>query len=154
MHELQSYRATDVCAFAADHLGDLTGVIDPNPPPRKRYAGMPADEALAVSQLRRYGYDKRCAHLGKAAGDLAQRGRPGTNSTNRYDARLVRVVDFGRALSSMSNIDSTLVQMYYSDGESLTLISQATGVSVRTLSSRLPIARRALLNALEAFNLV
>jgi DNA-directed RNA polymerase specialized sigma24 family protein len=115
---------------------------------------MPADEALAVSQLRRYGYDKRQAHLGKGAGDLAQRGRPGTNSTNRYDARLVRVVDFGRALSSMSNIDSTLVQLYYCDGESLTLVSQALGISVRTLSTRLPLARRALLNALEEFNLL
>ena len=117
----------------------------------RRLRGLASDEALAIAQLRRYGYDRRAARLGNAATDLDPRGRPGSNGgrTNRYDARIVRVVDFDRALSSIGGHNAAMLQMYYCDGEDQALVAEAIGVSIRTLHGMLPKALQLLVSALE-----
>lgn len=120
----------------------------------QRGRGLDANEALAVAHLRAYGYDRRAVIHGRVACYEQRPGRPGPNHPTRFDARIVRVIDFGRALASIGSDFSTILQLYHCDGESITDICRAVGYSPRKLWARLPEARQALVRALSEANLL
>jgi DNA-directed RNA polymerase specialized sigma24 family protein len=136
----------------------LFAAADPKPQrskPRKLH-GIPADEALALAQLRRYTCERRQAISGRTTTNIDPRNQPGKNSSraNRYDARIIRCIDFANALNTLDALDSTILQLVYSDGETLETTAKATGWSTRHIVDRLPAARRALMLALEERNLL
>jgi len=138
-------------------LPRLLGVTEESPTgsrneARRRLRALTSIEALAVAQLKRFAYDRRAARLGKAAGDLDPQGRVGPEGrgTQRYDARIVRVIDFERALDAVGGHNAALLQMYYCDGESPALIGEALGVTAVTIRAMLGPALKLLVHQLES----
>ncbi len=122
----------------------------------QRRGALPADEALALAHLRRYTCERRQALSGRTTTNVDPRNQPGRNSNraNRWDDRLIRCIDFARALSELDPLESVILQLVYCDGETLEAAGRATGRSARHIQDRLPIARRALVVALEERNLL
>ena len=74
--------------------------------------------------------------------------------TREIDARIVRVVDFERALSHLSEEHQSLLILTYREHRDQRRVSDPTGVSVRALAYKLPAARQALASILDRLDLL
>jgi len=113
---------------------------------------MSPDEALAVARLRQWCFD-RLALAGAKTCDYRRSGWQQRNDRT-FDARLVRVVDFGRALGRLDAEEQQALVLTYRDRERLPRIAQALGCSIRKLSYLVPAARRKLATELDRLNLL
>jgi len=71
-----------------------------------------------------------------------------------YDARIVRVMDFERALARLPEEEQAILMLIYRDREGQRRTSQSMRCSARKLSYTLPIARQHLAAELERLDLL
>lgn len=110
--------------------------------------GMMPDEVLAVCRLRQWAADR--------AGQVTNYQREGWRERRTRDsnARIVRVIDFERALSRLTEEHQAILLLTYREHQPQDRVSTLTGVSVRTLSYKLPAARQALARILDLLDLL
>lgn len=109
---------------------------------------MMPDEVLAVCRLRQWSADRAAMR----AGNVTNYQREGWTErrTLNNDARIVRVIDFERALSRLSREHQKNLMLIYREHQDYRAVAQATGVSVRALSA----ARQALARTLDLLDLL
>ena len=113
---------------------------------------MMPDEVLAVCRLRQWTQDR--AALRHGAVSQARTHGWTDRRTRAHDARLVRVLDFERALCRIAPQAQALLLLMYRDGFDQRRAADTAGVSVRALAYKLPLARQALAAALDALDLL
>jgi DNA-directed RNA polymerase specialized sigma24 family protein len=74
--------------------------------------------------------------------------------TRAHDARIVRVLDFERALACIAPQAQALLLLTYRDGFDHRRPADTAGLSVRALAYKLPLARQALAAALDSLDLL
>ena len=114
--------------------------------------GMMPDEVLAVCRLRQWAFDRAAMRSGQVTN--YQREGWTERRTRNSDARLVRVIDFERALSRLSQEHQAILMLIYREHQDYRAAAAATGVSVRALSYKLPAARQALASILDRLDLL
>ena len=114
--------------------------------------GMMPDEVLAVCRLRQWTHDR--AALRHGAVSQAKTHGWTDRRTRAHDARLVRVLDFERALSQIAPQAQALLLLVYRDGFDQRRAADTAGLSVRALAYKLPAARQALAAALDSLDLL
>ena len=114
--------------------------------------GMMPDEVLAVCRLRQWTRDR--AALRHGAVSQAKTHGWTDRRTRAHDARLVRVLDFERALARLTPQAQALLLLMYRDGFGQRRTADTTGVSLRALAYKLPLARQALVAALDSLDLL
>jgi hypothetical protein len=109
---------------------------------------MMPDEVLAVCRLRQWAADR--------AGQVTNYQREGWRERRTRDsnARIVRVIDFERALSRLTEEHQAILLLTYREHQPQDRVSILTGVSVRALSYKLPAARQALAKILDLLDLL
>lgn len=102
---------------------------------------------LAVLRIKQWRQDRTHLHAGrisnyKKTGWIARRAA-------QFDARIVRVLDFERALATLTPHQQSILLAAYGDGERHREIARIEGVPDRTLHYQLKGARAQLANALN-----
>lgn len=115
---------------------------------------MTTTEALALARLRQWSAERQALKQGKIRNYLAQPGRPSGPATNRYDAALVRCIDFEREFSKLPTDTQTLLLMTYRENQPQRVVAQITGWSPRKLSYMLPAALSQLASLLDRADLL
>lgn len=111
-------------------------------------------EHLAVARLRQFAYDRRQLRHGRACDTKPKPGRTNPRQPNRFDARLVRCIDFERAFATLRPEHQALLWLRYADGDDMPATAAAAGVSIRTATNHMPAARKALAQALDRLDLL
>ena len=111
-------------------------------------------EALAAAWLRSHGANKQMIKAGRNQCYDAKRGRPGTNSTSRFDARVVGVIDGDRIMAQLDPNDAALLVLKFIHGRDLSECSRALAKSQRTISYRINSALSELARLLEYNDMV
>ena len=103
---------------------------------------MSPDEALAVARLRQWCFDR----LSLASARTCEYQRHGWQQRNdrTFDARLVRVIDFGRALGKLDAEEQAALVLTYRDRQRLPETARALCCSTRKVAYLVPAARRKL----------
>ncbi len=113
---------------------------------------MSPDEALALARLRQWSYDRlQLAHARTC--DYRRTGWKQRNDRT-FDARLVRVIDFGRALGTLEAEEQAALVLTYRDRQNTLEISRALHCSQRKISYLVPLARKKLAAQLDRLNLL
>jgi len=116
---------------------------------------MTTTAALALARLRQWSSERQALKSGKIKNYLQQPGRPPAHAnTNRYDAALVRVIDFEREFGKLPADSQTLLLMAYREKQPLRIIAQITGWSMRALDYKLPAALLDLARLLDKADLL
>jgi DNA-directed RNA polymerase specialized sigma24 family protein len=113
---------------------------------------MPPDEALALAALRRWCQDRRALHAAKTA-DYVYAGCE-NRRLSRFDARLVRTIDFARALATLDPREQVALIYRHRDHEDANTTARAIGCSPRTVGNLLLSGRRNLAAILMARDLL
>jgi DNA-directed RNA polymerase specialized sigma24 family protein len=113
---------------------------------------MHPDEALAVARLRQWCHDR--LQLTSARTIDYQRTGWRQRKDTEFDSRLVRVIDFGRALANLDADEQAALIFAYRDRERWPQIAQALCCSIRRVSYLIPTARRKLAAHLDRLNLL
>lgn len=113
---------------------------------------LPPDQALAVARLKQWAVLRLATRHGKTT-CYRNQGWAQRNAAN-FDARQVRVLDFERALSELSNEEQIALVHFYRDREGYPQIAAAARCSVRKLSYLIPSARVKLTAALDRLDLL
>jgi len=117
-------------------------------------AEMTVNEVLAVARLRQWAQMRITLKSGKVA-NYANPGRPNIKArTNRFDAALVAVLDFERALRQLTAEQQTILILKYRDRLSASHVAQALGCSTRKVDYMTQPARLALADKLDRLNLL
>jgi DNA-directed RNA polymerase specialized sigma24 family protein len=114
--------------------------------------GMSPDEVLAVIRLRQWGADKTalsCAHTT----DYQRTGWK-ERRLRDADARIVRVLDFERALSQLSEEEQGALMLRYRERQHDSETAKLIHCSVRKLAYLIPQARRHLVEVLSRLDLL
>ena len=90
------------------------------------------------------------------AGQVTNYQREGWRERRTRDsnAHIVRVVDFERALSRLTEEHQAILLLTYREHQDYRAVCAATGVSIRALSYKLPVARQALASILDRLDLL
>jgi DNA-directed RNA polymerase specialized sigma24 family protein len=116
---------------------------------------MTTTEALALARLRQWSSERQALKSGKIKNYLRSPGRSSENAnTNRYDAALVRVIDFEREFAKLPTDTQTLLLLAYREKQPQRIISQITGWSSRAISYKLPVALLDLARLLDKADLL
>jgi DNA-directed RNA polymerase specialized sigma24 family protein len=110
------------------------------------------DENLAILRIRQWTADRAALHTAK----VTQYERHGWRERRARDAdaRLVRVIDFERALGQLSDEHQCLLMLQYRERHSFETIARLTSMSVRAVCYKLPAARKALASTLDRLDLL
>jgi DNA-directed RNA polymerase specialized sigma24 family protein len=111
-------------------------------------------EHLAVARLRQWAYDRRQLRHGRASDIKPKPGRSGQRNPSRFDARVVRCIDFERAFLTLAPEHQALLWLRYADGDDMPAAAAAAGVSIRTAAKHMPAARQALAAILDRRDLL
>lgn len=104
-------------------------------------------EELAIAHLRTWALDRIRLENGHT---WTNPGRPSQYSRRRAgDARLVRCIDFERALESIPVVMVAMLVLRYRDGLSAGEIAEALGCSPKTVLTYTAVAKSRLTDALE-----
>jgi DNA-directed RNA polymerase specialized sigma24 family protein len=104
-------------------------------------------EALAVAHLRKWAFERLRCQNGKVRNPAAVGWTQRDNRT--ADAALVRVIDFERALSELSQEEAVALIARYRDRQPDAVTAISLGCSVRKVSYLVPEARRKLAASLD-----
>jgi len=110
------------------------------------------DEALAIARLRQWSYDRLA--LASARATSYERQGWQKRNTRQFNAQLVRVIDFGRALATLDADEQAALILAYRDRECYTAIAAALHCSERKLADLIPGARQKLARVLDRLNLL
>jgi DNA-directed RNA polymerase specialized sigma24 family protein len=113
---------------------------------------MSPDEALAVARLRQWCFDRLSLASARTCG--YQRSGWQRRDERTFDARLVRVIDFARAMGKLDAEEQAALVLTYRDRERAPETARALGCSIRKLSYLVPAARRKLAAELDRLNLL
>jgi DNA-directed RNA polymerase specialized sigma24 family protein len=80
--------------------------------------------------------------------------RQGWRERSTRDSNVRIVIDFERALSRLTEEHQAILLLTYREHRDRRQVSDATGVSVRALSYKLPAARQALASILDRLDLL
>ncbi len=116
------------------------------------HARMHPDEALALARLRTWIHDRIQLRSGRTT-DYQKQGWQERKAT-RFDARIVRAIDFERALAKLDAEEHAALILTYRDHEDQPTIARGIGCSVRKLSYLIPRARKRLAEELDRMNLL
>jgi len=97
---------------------------------------------------------KRSRRAKSATTSHAQDGQPQRNQPTRYDAALVRCIDFERQFSKLPTDTQTLLLLASREKQPQRVIAQITGWSPRALSDKLPAALVDLARLLDQADLL
>lgn len=111
-------------------------------------------EHLAIARLRQWAQDRRLIRHGHACDIKPRPGKSGPLHPTRFDARLVRTIDFERAFATLDPKHQALLWLRYADGDTMPEAAKAAGVSLRTAWSYMPAARKALADVLDRLDLL
>ena len=114
--------------------------------------GMTPDEVLAVCRLRQWAADRTALRSARTT-DHSRIGYRERRARD-VDARLVRVIDFERALTRLPEEQQTILLLTYREHRDQKQVSTLAGISVRALNYKLPAARQALARTLDLLNLL
>ena len=118
-------------------------------------AGMPIQEALACAALKQWRYERTAIHQGKVSQAFKNPGRPTAKTHScRYDAALVRTIDFERCFSRLTLVEQHLLLFCVADRQSQEAVSQMLHISPRAINYKLPQARAHLAEILERSGLI
>lgn len=109
-------------------------------------------EALALARLRQWRSDRTQANSCKVTAWKRQGWQD--RRANIYDARIVRMIDFERALGTLPAEQQALLILHYADRETVAQTAIAIGCSERKVAYMLPEARRALTHILQVRDLL
>ena len=90
---------------------------------------MQSDEALALARLRQWAHDR--VNLAQPRTQRQKHNGWERRDERTFDARLVRVIDFGRALASLTPQEQIALVLRYRDRETAGRISIAAGCGER-----------------------
>lgn len=116
------------------------------------YAAITPIEVLAIGQIKQWAMDRAALRGGKTA-SYKYAGKQTTNST-RHDARLVRCIDFERALSRLTEEEQAVLLSTYRTGNLHHDTAAVLGCSTRKVCYLLPSARKHLANVLDSLDLL
>ena len=112
------------------------------------------DSSLARIRIRQWWRERTALRNGRTK-DYTAPGRPNKHATtNRFDAGIVRCIDFEMALGQLTGEQQTMLLMAYRDGEGHRAIAQVAGCTERVVAYRLPIALKLLAEVLDQRNLL
>jgi YD repeat-containing protein len=113
---------------------------------------MPIDEGLAVVRLRQWA----ALRIRNQSGKIREYKYDGWQRRieNRFDAGLVMVIDFERALNKLTDEQKLALVLRYRDKQTDPEIAIALGCSIRKVTYLVPIARRKLAEVLDRLNLL
>jgi len=131
--------ATIFTLHAVDHRADSRGGMSPN-------------EVLAVIRIRQWAAD-RAALRGARTIDYERQGWKARDA-RKCDARLVRVIDFEKALSMLTEEEQGALMVYYRERQTAADTAQALHCSERKVSYLIPAARKHLAEALDRLDLL
>ena len=113
---------------------------------------MTSFEALAVARMRQWCAERTASRHGRTT-DYKFSGWRARNA-RMADARLVRILDFERALDGLNDTDQLLLLFKYRDQMPDKEIAAITGWSPRALSYKIPQARQRLADRLDRLDLL
>lgn len=112
-------------------------------------------ESLALIRMRQWSMERRALNSGRIASVLRTPGRPPqSKSTNRFDAALVRCLDFEREFGRLPEDTQTLLLLAYREEQPQRIIAQITGWSPRALNYKIPAAVADLARILDKADLL
>jgi DNA-directed RNA polymerase specialized sigma24 family protein len=115
---------------------------------------MTCAEVLAIGRLRQWAAERSALKSGRTF-NYNNPGRPNVKArTNRYDAALVRIIDFERAIASLPVEEQTALVLTYRDKQDTSRVADAVGCSVRKLCYLIPRARQHLADELDKLDLL
>ena len=113
---------------------------------------MQPDEALALARLRQWAVDRMALRSARTV-DYQRHGWQQRND-RRFDARLVRVLDFDRALSALDGEEQAALILTHRDHEAIDAVARALACSARKVHYTLIAARRKLAAELDRLDLL
>ena len=113
---------------------------------------MTSFEALAVARMRQWSRERAAARSGHTT-DYTHVGWR-QRQARMADARLVRIMDFERALDGLNETDQLLLLFKYRDQMPDGQIAEITGHSTRALCYKIPQARQRLAERLDRLDLL
>jgi RNA polymerase sigma factor (sigma-70 family) len=113
---------------------------------------MTSNEVLAITRLRQWSVDR----LALRASRTTEYRRTGwqARNTRSFDARLVRVIDFDRALGQLSEEEQTVLLLVYRERQPQEEVCKILHCSVRKVSYILPRARKRLAETLDKMDIL
>jgi DNA-directed RNA polymerase specialized sigma24 family protein len=113
---------------------------------------MSAAEVLAVTRLRQWNADRLALRASRTT-DYRRHGWQ-ARDTRTFDARLVRVLDFERALGRLPEEEQMLLLLTYRERQRYDEISKILNCSLRKVTYALPTARRHLADILDKLDIL
>jgi len=110
------------------------------------------DEVLAITRLRQWSVDRLALRASRTTDYQRQGYRP--RDARTFDARLVRVLDFERALAQLTQDEQALLVLIYRERQNFEVVSKVLSCSVRKLSYTLPPARKHLARILDRMDIL
>ncbi len=115
-------------------------------------AAMTPNEVLAINRLRQWGVDRMALRASRTT-DYQRTGWIARNCRT-FDARLVRVIDFERALGSLTEAEQAVLLLVYRERQGHAEAAKIQHCSVRTVDTILPRARKRLADVLDRMDLL
>jgi len=112
----------------------------------------PSTEALAIVRLRQWMRDRTSARYGTTATYRNAGWRE--RRTGQFDARIVRMIDFQRAIDTLPDAEKLCLILCYGWGETRDETARLIDRSTRGVHDIIPRARHHLAQELERRNLI
>ena len=113
---------------------------------------MSSAEVLAITRLRQWAVDRLALRASRTT-DYKRTGWQ-ARDTRTFDARLVRVLDFERALERLPEDEQMLLVLTYRERQCHQEVSKILRCSVRKLYYTLPAARKHLAEILDKLDIL
>lgn len=112
------------------------------------------DNQLARLRLRQWAAERTALRAGRVANYTAPGRSTQSARTTRFDAALVRCIDFEREFSKLTSDQQTMLLLAYREQQPHRVICQITNLSERAVSYKLPAALAQLASLLDRANLL
>ena len=107
------------------------------------------DRTLAVIRIEQWQHERTALRCGRAKNYTAPGPAPAVNRTNRFDAALVRCIDFEREFSKLTGDQQTILLLAFREHQPHRVIAQIARCSERAVSYKIPAALAQLAQLLD-----
>jgi DNA-directed RNA polymerase specialized sigma24 family protein len=112
------------------------------------------DSILARIRMEHWQAERTALRCGRVKNYTAPGRPPANGNTNRYDAALVRCIDFEREFSKLDTDSQTMLLLAFREHQPHRVIAQIARCSVRAIEYKLPTALAQLARLLDRANLL
>jgi hypothetical protein len=112
------------------------------------------DTTLARIRIQQWAAERTALRCGRVKQYTAPGRVPKDAPTNRFDAALVRCIDFEREFGKLDTDTQTILLLAFREKQTQSTIAQITNVSPRALSYKIPAALAQLARLLDRANLL